>query len=272
MIGMRKLLIATFILISFILWTERVIAQEISGDRSGIQIIDMVELKDGSTLRGTVQSRDELGNIVLELTSGAQAEIAYEDIERVYQATFDGKRLRTAPNHSYAFRESGMYATTSGGIITGNSGERIQGKTGYSFDLSGGYRFNRWVGLGLHAGYRSFAAENNERFVPVGIEVIGYLTRTRVAPFYSLRTGYGIAVDEGDENISAKGGFYMEPMMGVRIGASSGLNAIVGFGYTHQRASYEYAGFNPWIWPGNDTLINHAIRYHRWTFRIGMTF
>ena len=235
-------------------------------------VFDLVQLKDGKTFRGEIVNLSETGSVELKLTSGEIITISDKQIKKVYQASVQGGKVEVLKPSVYEFKEEGLYGTLSGAFIFGNNGNRLNNRNGYAFDVTGGHMFNRWVGIGLHTGYRNYASETDENFIPVGMEVIGYLTSTRVAPFYSIKSGYGIAIDPGGDENSAEGGFYVEPTIGIRIGSSSGINAMVGFGYSYQKATYDFPRIDPWIWGGEGNMINQRVEYNRWTLRVGMTF
>lgn len=138
----------------------------------------------------------------------------------------------------YQFRETGFYQySTLGMSLTTTTNTSVSPE----ITVAGGYHLDRWLGLGVGSGI-DYYHSNGETIVPIFGELRGYLLAARTSPFYSLRTGYGIATFAKGRSITgARGGFMINPSVGYRLGDGRGLKMMIDIGVKIQHAEFEFA-------------------------------
>lgn len=185
---------------------------------------------------------------VLYIVRGRTAKRYEEDLE-VEKAVYE-----------YAFRERGIYNVSSLSLNTGRNGEGTVVGLGVQHVV--GYQFNRWIGAGVGAGIDVYGFNTEKAFLSVFGDVRGYLLPQKVTPFYAFQMGYGFLDDQ--RITSSAGGLLVYPAVGVRLSGKSGANFSMDLGYRYQASERQYE----W-WDGFE-IQKH--RYHRYVFRVGLTF
>ena len=135
-------------------------------------IVDVVWLKDGSKLSGTIMKWELARGMELKLITGAIVQIPKEEIVKVYQDLPFSSQSSLAPElyprgpKPYAFREEGLYQTFSGFISFSEPG-------GAGIHYSIGHRFNRMLGVGIGVGFESNDFWYTRNMVPLYAEARG---------------------------------------------------------------------------------------------------
>ena len=213
---------------------------------------DVIELKNGLSLRGLIVSYDQDQTITFQLFKGDQILLKQDEIQKVSHVNL-GKIPKP-----YAFKESGLYHATLVSISLSN-------QRGYSITHAIGHKLNKRLALGLGTGLEDYENGNGKRIIPLFAEVRGYLWSKKVTPYYSLRTGYGIALKNQDFSITdTQGGLLVNPEIGYRLGGSELVNVIIGIGLKYQKAQFTYR------W--GDTINEQNITYKRYFLSLGIVF
>ncbi|MCB0636808.1 MAG: hypothetical protein KDC54_09345, partial [Lewinella sp.] len=138
---------------------------------------------------------------------------------------------------------------------------------GFNVQYVAGFQFNRLLGLGAGVSYDGYNLQDGESVVSFFAHYRGYLTRSIVAPYLSLYTGYGLALRNASQGITeAKGGLMIHPELGFRLGANDRTNFTVGLGYRFQQASYTQ------VFEFNGDIQYRDITYKRLMFSMGLIF
>jgi len=230
--------------------------------------VDIVWLKDGSKLTGTILKWELERGMEFKLLTGAEIMIPKKDIHRVVQDVKSGDRTG-APDSKYSFvrsvkpysfKEKGWYQNSSGFI-------NLSFYSGAGIHHAMGYRFNRMLGVGLGVGIESNDFTTTRNIVPIYAEARGFLLPRKISPFYALKLGYGIALkDESRFITDAVGGIYISPELGVRFG-SGDVSYYLGLEYKLQNATFTSDGFDF----GGARVID-KISYRRIELRTGLLF
>ena len=106
-----------------------------------------------------------------------------------------------------------------------------------------GMQFNQWSTLGLGVGIDLYPTYFNQFyeeqfFIPVYVDVRGYLNKNTVSPFYSLGMGYGFGVDYDRTEEWAVGGWYIHPQLGVKFASRHLANFKLGIGVRFQQFDF----------------------------------
>ena len=231
-------------------------------------LVDVVWLRGGSRLTGTIIKWELARGMEFKLATGAIMNIPKNEIDKVYEdVKFDATLPSSLSSNSltrepkpYAFKEHGLYQSFSAFLNFSDPG-------GAGLQYSIGHRFNRLLGVGGGLGIESNDFFNDRDLVPVFAEARGYFMPEKISPYYALKIGYGFALkhDYSDE-IEAKGGLYFSPEVGVRFGGRA-VNFYLGMEYKIQNATY----VNSFFW-GADGTTTDKLTYRRLEMRTGLVF
>jgi hypothetical protein len=226
-------------------------------------LVDVVWLKGGSRLTGTILKWELARGMEFKLATGAEMIIPKSEIEKVYQDVSIGSAVQSTVSllrgpRPYAFKEQGLYQSFSLFLNFADPG-------GAGIQYSIGHRFNRLLGVGIGLGLESNDFFNNRGMVPVFAEARGYFRSEKISPYYAFKLGYGFALKNNYvEEIDAKGGIYVSPEIGIRFGGRA-VNYYLGMEYKIQKATY----VNSFGWEGTST---DKLTYKRVELRTGIVF
>jgi hypothetical protein len=225
------------------------------------QYNDVVYLKDGSKIRGSVLNYKPDESVLVALSSGQEVKILAKDVKKVVMD------LPTAPKtiKPYEFRERGLYNATSFALSFGKSYYTNSGGVGLQHSI--GYQFKRILGAGVGVSYENLYVQNSAegRMFSVFGELRGYLSKHNTAFYYNLAGGMAFPVAKADENLTnLKGGLLIYPAVGMRFGASKRYNFFMDIGAKIQQVSY--SSVNEW------SENHYAVTYRRWVLRSGILF
>lgn len=229
-------------------------------------IVDVVLLKDGSRLTGTIVRWDLARGMEFKLATGAVINIPKEEITRVYQDTQFTPNVERDPGlymtrpRPYAFKEEGLYNTFSVFLDFSTNG-------GAGLHYSVGHKFNKLLGVGIGTGFESHDFNYTRNIVPLYAEARGYFLSQKITPYYAVKMGYGFALESPENGtLDAKGGFRFSPEMGIRFGGRS-VNYYMGLEYILQNATFTNTD-----WWGSQGEFTDVISYRRMELRMGLVF
>ncbi len=225
---MRLLISALATVLCFLSTLHVASAQETTAT-PGDEVYETIYLKSGTKIVGRVVQwdPDPESIFIFETTDGRQF--------RVYSKTV--RRVRSnnslALQKHYRFKEQGIYQRTTLGVSAGP-------EVGQTLTHSIGYRWNRKLGVGVGAGYANYRNGQGQRLIPVFAEIHGFLQEKNVSPYYSFRAGYAWADGREDYGWSdqSRGGAFVKPELGYRLGASDAVNFMIGVGVKLQKANF----------------------------------
>ncbi len=229
-------------------------------------IVDVVRLRDGSVLNGTILKWELDRGMQFKLITGVEIMIPVSMISRVYQDTpfapkvwNDNISYNRGPK-PYSFKEEGLYHTFSVFLNTSDMG-------GAGVHYSIGHRFSRLLSVGIGSGLESNDFYTTRKIIPLYAEARGFFVPKKITPYYALKLGYGFAMeDEIDGTTKSKGGLHFSPEFGVRFGGTD-VNYYLGLEYKIQNATFE----NTFFWdPG--TVVIEDVSYRRFELRTGLVF
>jgi len=194
-----------------------------------LETIDEVTTTSGSVWKGTITEITDDGYYVITTVSGMTFRLHESAIDNVRQEWIGSRRTK----RPYSFKEKGFYQTVEVSVV----GNATTG--GLSATYSAGHRFSRWIGVGGGVGITGYDIGWGLNVIPLFVEARGFLTQTKVSPYYAVRFGYGIALTNAVNNISeAKGGYLFNPQIGLRFGGGKNVSFYTGLGLNFQRATY----------------------------------
>ncbi len=205
--------LSTLLIFSLLLFAAPLFAQQNPGDCT-----DIVHLKGGSVLKGTIVEQTPEGNIVIATWNGVNMTFPMDRVRKIVQKCKEEKGLPKP----YDFKEKGLYNATRMGILAGQTylGENTGGFTLYH---SVGWMFRRWLGAGIGGGVEMFNTDGPEPATyPIFGEIRGYFQQKNVTPFYMVGGGWAFAGKNSNDqwgNIDSwEGGWTTKMQLGYRLG------------------------------------------------------
>jgi len=231
-----------------------------------------VYLKGGQTLEGKLLSYQQGVGLSIQTEKKKPVEVPEKAVHRVVQRTYlvaparqSSKNTAEVEKVAYAFKERGMYNSIYFSSLNGQEGDEF--KIGFGIHNVTGYQFNRLLGIGLGIGLDSYSFIDGENLYPIFLEGRGYLTKSKVAPYYSLSAGYGFLFGLDDGTVTeTEGGAMGRAAIGVRLGANSGSNVLIDAGYQLQEAYFRRVSDN------TGETEETTVLYNRIAIRVGLIF
>lgn len=261
-----------------------------------MEVTSTVQLKDGTEHDGVITAYQEGETVQLTMENGSSVTFLESEIEGITYTLPEEKKSRrdriseerapvmpTRPKTKpvYEFQETGWFHNTSFAFSFGRREredvlifspgfeERTVEMSAIGFNVQhiAGYHFSRKVGLGLGASYDAYDLEDGESILTLFGHYRGYLSRSIVAPFFSMNVGYGFALKNNEQGVKeTEGGLMLHPEIGVRLGATDKANFTLGIGYRIQDAYYVQER------PFNGNIEYRDVRYQRLLFSLGLLF
>lgn len=224
---------------------------------------DYVYTQEGSVFRGKILEYKQGEYVRIQLKSGDVVQVEDSKIKKIVQKEVAKYKFK---NRSFYYH---IQAGVNGGM-TANDDFVL----GFSFENNFGLQYNRKLGFGIGVGADRYFGGKDVTFIPVSLNVRGYLLPQSRTPYYSLNVGYGFAsLLSHDRYIKAKGGLMVHPSLGIRFGTKQGAFTL-DFGVKMQNATLTR---NPdeivRQWWGRRWLKKvEDIRYLRTGVRLGWLF
>lgn len=159
---------------------------------------------------------------------------------------------------SYQFKNNKWYTRTQISMLHSRPSK------GYSISQSIGYQYKHWMTGGIGAGLDNYPGEKGYNLYPVFAELRSFLVKKNVSPYIALRCGYAFAKTETSiGQSSAGGGFFVNPVFGYRLGASSPFIDIF-CGVKFQKTDYSFEN----SWSRSQIQFQHR----RYDLGVAMTF
>lgn len=234
----------------------------IKAQDAAIHYLDVLDLKNGSRLTGTITRIESDSVYVFKLVTGATLYIHSRTVKRLYQKVQGGPLLLK----SYNFRERGWYGLIQMDFM---DGQAVNSPLipGFGLNAQVGYRLQRLYGFSGGVRYSQFNLQSVEKVLAGYGEVRGYLLPRQVSPFYALVAGFGWTYVRSGNILNASGGFYWSPQIGLRLGAFRNTVATIGIGYQFQRAAFNY-NISQW----DRRTLEKRIEFRRLTLSTGLLF
>lgn len=219
---------------------------------------DIVYLKDGSVIYGTITFYDATESLTIKSNDGIDFEFPIDKVLRMEKGISSSMRkaLKKRPSRD---------SKSSRGVSRGYQGYFDLGQnydvggdssTITEFLTSHGFRFNPYIFLGGGVGLHYYSV-TEEFYIPMFTNFRVDFLNKRISPYFDLKVGS--LVNNG-------GGLFLSPSLGVKFnfGKRVGLNLSVN--YNFQALEDVYID-NSWSYYNDDSYYIHAIG-----FRIGLEF
>jgi len=224
---------------------------------------DNIYLKNGDILIGSIVQYSITDDVVIELRNGNELTVPRSAIERVEMS---GSKSSSYRKH----KEKQWYNQTS--LRTLNGLDAVWGDNimGLGVQNVTGYQYNKWLGLGLGAGYDMYQIDSRQAIIPVFTELRGHVLDGKVSPIYSIAAGIGFGVNNEDNAITKiKPGFMWNPSIGFSVQGKDNSSFIIDLGYQFQYITYIIDGD---VWNPNIIRTEQDYHFKRLALRLGLMF
>ena len=223
--------------------------------------VDRVYLRSGDRLSGTVLHYGD--TLHLRLLSGQDMYLLRSNVKKVYM----GSQKSQQP---YEFKEKGWFNTVAVAANFGRVpyvyGGGSSPTLGYNLQTTFGYQFDRRLGVGIGMAYSDYyLLDATSPVAAIYAEARTYLSRRTRAEYFALSAGYGHPMLKSSDGFdSAKGGLWLQPTFGWRLGASARYNFFFDMGLNFQ--NIHLVDNNEWA------KNNYSVWYRRTILRGGIVF
>ena len=233
---------------------------------------DIVFLKNGSVIRGNIVLEDAGKLIKLKTSDRSLWVFKYDQIDSVSRQKKAVEKVKTPFGNGY-------FNLTEMGVLAGNSNN--VNKTAFTMMNISSWKFPCNFSAGIGVGIEFL----NDTYLPVVADFRYYIPHQGPLPFVSVQAGYSIplggsytqqntyygytdiAVMPGyyqtsvSQNMSARGGFLINPSFGIQTQLNENLALVFSAGYRYIRHNY-----------GKDENYQLEVEYNRLSLKVGLLF
>lgn len=201
------------------------------------QPTDIVYLKDGSFLKGTVVTETPFA-LELKLSDGSTINLSKGNIKQINKLS----KNQILFNNGSTVKSKGNYQIVSMALLVGQDINNNGFKSGASvLHYVHGHQFNPYFAIGGGVGVDIY----NDLYLPLYLDVRGYLTQKATSPYYALNVGYALPLvfEDKADFFSRKvtGGLMFNPSLGIRFASQNRANYLLEIGYRVQYSTIEYS-------------------------------
>ncbi len=203
---------------------------------------DVVYLKNGNILRGTIIEHVPNKSIKLQMMDRSVNNFTYDEIEKMEQEPRPVTKVATLPAGP-GFKSSGYLFIAELGFSAGIGTTRIHNNNYVNKDnaigirmVHGAYIDEHWT-FGLGIGFEKYKESD---FIPITLDTRATLVNGKISPFFGLNAGYGIGLDQ------MSNGLIINPTFGVKAAVSdnSAFMFSVGHKWLRQESTHRnYYGY-----------------------------
>ena len=194
----------------------------------------IIELKDGSRLLGTVISNRDY-SVSLVLLTGDTLDIGYKYIESVGDT--DDSRVRRVSSKKVRFPKRHISKSIINSLSIGGTVQGDEGAAGLNINTQVMKMLNDKFGLGIGSGYMTYNKvvsfyPINSSYVPIYGAAKYIVSETNdTKPYIQLAAGYGIGINkqrfEFQSEYSTENGLFGQVQLGTSISVRGKYNLVV---------------------------------------------
>ena len=224
------------------------LSSSIFAQNTGLQ--DVIHLKNGSVIRGTIIEQVPGESIKIETRDGNVFVYKMEEIGKISRETDQQTRSQWQSQ-----RPAGtLQAKPQGydGMVEAGYGIGINGYGGrFELDVINGYRFNPYISVGFGIGVNVWTNGSEIVTLPLFAHFRANFMNRPVSPFFAFNVGYNVSLTSG-----IKGGAMVEPTLGVAFRTSNRTAVTLGIAYSGQQYKetdysygyYDYSSYEEKLW------------------------
>jgi hypothetical protein len=193
---------------------------------------DVVYLKNGSIIRGTITEQVPNKSIKIETADRSVFVYQMDEIEKLTKEVIQGKSGGSLSN-------SGLQSGYKGIVELGYQiGTGDYGMDRLKLNIINGYQINPYFSLGFGTGLRYYF-DAEAALIPVFADFRANFMNNKISPYLSLGVGYSFDATNDFEGV----GFLLNPTVGVSFKVSDKSAMNVGLGYEMQKIDFYYGGY-----------------------------
>ncbi len=233
---------------------------------------DVIYLKDGSILRGTLLEEGRDDQLKIELMGGSVFVIHPSEIDSVTLEPAKFIRKSFKENKKLlpiTFREKGIYHIfdLGFGFGEGRYGEGFNANLSYILE----YHVNQYLNTGIGIGIDSYY---DGSLFPLFLDVRGDVVQKKISPYYQASVGWAFLGAGIWPTQVFDGGLHYQLGLGIKINTRRKHEWYIGMEFKSQNT---YQEMTEWIWDpqfvnGREVLISGNRTYHRLGLNIGIGF
>ena len=222
---------------------------------------DVIYLKNGSVIRGTISGNSPAGSMKIE-TEGKNIWVFRNteiDSVKKEEVVFQNKQNK--------IKQKGFYNITDFGIACGRTTRQNVYSPG--FITINGYRFKNGISIGAGAGAEVMEILSAPLFAEFRYDL---LKKNPLSPFASFQAGYSFPLQNNYGNYANHyyGGIMLNPEIGIRNYFSNGSAIVLTIGFRHQELKSERKMY--WLYQENIGNTETITRFNRIVLRFGFLF
>jgi hypothetical protein len=196
---------------------------------------DVVYLKNGSIIKGTILEMVPNGNVKIETSDGSVFIYPMTEVEKTTKEEVKKAEVKPQPIVYQTVKKEDDFITPSGYFIITKFGPKLSVLEGEAIDISvgiiNGYHVNKYLslGLGIEAAQLSFGDNQNSSIpiYPIYLDGRFNIPKERVNPVFLFQFGYAFT---GDATLSKNNGYsYYDDF--IPSSGNGGLYMAVGAGF-----------------------------------------
>lgn len=219
---------------------------------------DVVYLKNGSIIRGTLLSSNASEFVKIETLGGNIFVFTQQEIKQITQEETVSVRPVRAP------KKNGYSNTTEFGFLVGQGTWNTE--AAFNLSVINGYRLNQYVTVGVGMAFNAYYQADTYLF-PMYADVRGDLLSSWITPFYYANLGYGFR-SFGNNFENQQGGILYGLGVGVKMRGDSGAAWIFSVGYQQQHTQSTQPD---WWWGGGGGFVQKR-NFKRIALKTGFSF
>lgn len=225
---------------------------------------DVVYLKNGSVIRGSIVELVPDGNITIEIMGGSTLVYPMAEVEKI---TKEKSRYEMPIQKAHYIKHRGFFNSSEIGLGFGSQNYYYGGITSnVSMQTINGFQYSRHLQAGLGIGI-DYYTNQPLLYNPVFIRISGDIINNPVTPFYYVDGGYTFVWEEDNNDATTyEGGIMFNPGIGVKFYSRTKASYTIGFGYKSQKSTYTYN--NPW----DNSVFVEKRTFNRLTLKLGIGF
>lgn len=220
---------------------------------------DVVYLKNGSMIRGTIVSQEVGSGVRIRILGGSEFFYKESEVEKItiepalYRSITIKLRKELIP-FSYRDREIYHIASFDLGFAEDEWGLYSTPNLRYRT----GYHLKHYLSLGLGSGFDFY--EDGSMMIPLVLDVRGDLAKKPVTPHYAVNIGYGFVGTRGWNTSRLTGGLSGQFGAGLKFNTRRNHEWIFTGGFRFQQT---YQEFNIWTDLPEPILVQGNFTYNR---------
>ncbi|MDQ2178184.1 hypothetical protein [Marinifilum sp. D714] len=228
--------------------------------------IDVVQLKNGNVLKGTIVR--QVPGKFLELKT-LDKNFWKFDMEDIAEIRYERKRLPKFKQDSLTIRNQKVFVDTKFGVLLGSNGN--ENEAPFSLMCSANYLFKNGLSLGGGIGLETF----EETQIPLFTDIRYHHKIKGLNTYLFCQSGYSFAIENREntnyyynngEEMNNKGGWLINPGIGVVFSGKGSASFSLGLGYRYQK--------NKLTWYNDYTNDKEILReeFNRLSIHLGILF